>query len=182
MNDTPRQSSLTPAHHLDGPGIRAWLAHREPMLFIDAAWVDVDLQRITTEHRFDPADPYFAGHFPGDPVVPGVVLLECLAQAGRLLLNRRAGAVRAGYLASIDLAKFHQVLRPGDTPRFDVRLLADQGLATGTGALFQFKGAVYLGNTRCARAHFTLHQAGHGMSQPSEPASTPSSNPPLTHP
>lgn len=175
MNDAPTRPHPTPAHPLDGQEIRAWLAHREPMLFVDTAWVHADLQRITTEHRFDPAEPYFAGHFPGDPVVPGVVLLECLAQAGRLLLNRRAGAVRAGYLAGIDLAKFHHVLRPGDTPRFDVRLVPDRGMATGTGALFQFKGAIYLGDTRCARAHFTLHQAAASTPQSAELAGNPCS-------
>ena len=182
MKDGHPLASPTPAHHLTGPDVRAWLAHREPMLFIDAAWVDAGLQRITTEHRFDAAEPYFAGHFPGDPVVPGVVLLECLAQAGRLLLNRRAGAVRAGYLAGIDLAKFHQVLRPGDTPRFDVHLLADRGLATGTGTLFQFKGAIYRGGTRCARAHFTLHQAAPCAPRPAEPAASPCSSQLLARP
>lgn len=158
--------SVRPTHSRPAPGacmqtddIRAWLPHREPMLFVDTAWLDADLQRITTEHRFELAEPYFAGHFPGDPIVPGVVILECLAQAGRLLLNRRAGVVRPGYLAGIELAKFHQVLRPGDTPRFEVSLLPSPSRTIASGTLFQFKGAIYLGHTRCARAHFTLHQS-----------------------
>lgn len=160
MNAPPPNDRTAPGTQLQANDIRAWLRQREPMLFIDTAWLDPDLQRITAEHRFDLTEPYFAGHFPDDPIVPGVVMLECLAQAGRLLLNRRAGAVRPGYLAGIELAKFHQILRPGDTARFEVHLLPGAGRATASGHFCQFKGAIYLGDTRCARAHFTLHQSG----------------------
>jgi 3-hydroxyacyl-[acyl-carrier-protein] dehydratase len=143
---------------LDREAILKLLPHRTPMLFADRATANQELNSIITEHLFKSDEPYFEGHFPGDPIVPGVVLIECLAQAGRLLLNLRAGSIRKGYLVGVESAKFNQIIRPGDEPRFEVRILENSGIESGRGLIYSAKGAAYIGRTRCARAHFNLYQ------------------------
>lgn len=150
---------------LDGEEILSLLPHRQPMLFIDSARIDRNMTFAVTEHLFRPDEPYFKGHFPGDPVVPGVVLIECMAQAARLLLNLRAGAARRGCLVGVESAKFNQVVRPNDCIRFDVRLLDGAGIPTTAGLIYSVKCSAYSGKVRCARAHLKLYQA-QNVSQP----------------
>jgi 3-hydroxyacyl-[acyl-carrier-protein] dehydratase len=142
--------------------VRDYLPHRPPFLFVDEASTDEALTHASTIHTFHPDEPYFKGHFPGDPIVPGVVLLECMAQAGRLLLNLRAGRIVTGFLVGIETAKFNLTVRPHQTVSFEARLVRGTGeMAVGgyTGAIHSFKCAAFIGTSRCARAQLNLYQA-----------------------
>ncbi len=101
-------------------GVEQLLPHRKPFLFLDQ--IDVrDDGGYTGTHHFGPDEYFFAGHFPEYPVVPGVILIESMAQCGG------AGVVKAGlctsqiiFLASVSTVKFRRQVRPGDTVRIDV--------------------------------------------------------------
>jgi 3-hydroxyacyl-[acyl-carrier-protein] dehydratase len=97
------------------------LPHRQPFLLIDEV---VELTpgvgaRARKEVRAD--DWYLAGHFPGRPVMPGVLIVEALAQTGAVLVMQdRAHAGKVPFFARIDNCRFRQQVRPGDTLRLEV--------------------------------------------------------------
>jgi 3-hydroxyacyl-[acyl-carrier-protein] dehydratase len=104
----------TRAVDLRGEALHALLPHRPPFLLLDAVTA-VDLARgaIAGERVVDAADPVFAGHFPGDPVYPGVLLVEAMAQLLACLGTLDAGLARRAF-ASQCRATFLRPVRPGD--------------------------------------------------------------------
>jgi beta-hydroxyacyl-ACP dehydratase FabZ len=97
------------------------LPHRYPMLLVDRI-IECDMkERIVGLKNVTFNEPYFQGHFPGDPIMPGVLQLEAMAQVGGILMNKiedRKG--RVAYFLAIDNARFRRVVRPGDTLRIEV--------------------------------------------------------------
>ncbi len=114
--------------------IQALLPHRYPFLLVDRVVELEPHKRVLGIKNVSVNEPFFQGHFPGQPVMPGVLVIEALAQAGGLLtqLSRRAdaGADVSGeaasdqlfYLVKIDNAKFTRMVVPGDRLELDVTL------------------------------------------------------------
>lgn len=105
---------------LDRAGIEGLIPHREPFLLIDRI---VELEpgvRAVGEHDFTGAEWYQPGHFPGNPIVPGVILVESMAQVATVMAmslpEYREGV---GLFAGIDEMRFKRIVRPGDTGRFE---------------------------------------------------------------
>jgi 3-hydroxyacyl-[acyl-carrier-protein] dehydratase len=94
--------------------IEQLLPHRSPFLFVDEVSVEGDVVRAS--HVFSPEEFFFKGHFPQYPVVPGVILVETMAQMGGAGLRKTAvlGDDALFFLASIEKAKFRRQVRPGD--------------------------------------------------------------------
>lgn len=99
------------------------LPHRYPMLMIDRILECDDRDRIVGLKNVTANEPYFQGHFPGAPVMPGVLQLEAMAQTAGVLINRIGGPGGTPYFMSIDKAKFRKVVRPGDQLRIEVTIL-----------------------------------------------------------
>jgi len=101
------------------------IPHRPPFLFVDEI-VEVFDDRIVTTTLVDKEADYFRGHYPGQPVMPGVLLCECCFQAGALLVAHRIGkeAARKGIpvVTRIQDARFKQLVRPGQTLNIEVTL------------------------------------------------------------
>jgi 3-hydroxyacyl-[acyl-carrier-protein] dehydratase len=105
--------------------ILSLLPHRYPMLLVDRVLEIVPRQRIVAQKNVTFNEPFFCGHFPGLPVMPGVLVIEAMAQAGGLLLLQEMTA-REGkliYLTGITDAKFRRPVVPGDQLRFEVEVL-----------------------------------------------------------
>lgn len=163
---------------MNGPSgpVLALLRQRPPFLFAFEADAGGSPGAATTRFTFDPAAPYFAGHFPGDPIVPGVLLVEGMAQAARLALNRSLGYAAPGYLATIDKALFHHPARPGEPLTFKAVLDPLPPRASGR-LLAGARCATLCGGRRVARAHVTLSaelEPGGGTASAPGPSGDPS--------
>lgn len=96
--------------------IEAVLPHRDPFVWVSRVMECVPGQSIVAELDVSDELPLFAGHFPDYPVLPGVIIMEALAQAASFCILIDRGAEGAlGFLAGIDGAKFRNQVRPGDT-------------------------------------------------------------------
>ncbi len=107
---------------LDIQAIRQILPHRFPMLLVDRI-VEIEADRIVGIKNVTANEPFFSGHFPEFPVMPGVLIVEAMAQvAGVLVLKDLGAQQRAVFLASIDQAKFRRPVVPGDQLRIEMKV------------------------------------------------------------
>lgn len=96
--------------------IEAVLPHRDPFVWVSRVLECEPGVSVKAELDVDPALPLFAGHFPDYPVLPGVIIMEALAQAASFsILVAREAEGTLGFFAGIDNAKFRNQVRPGDT-------------------------------------------------------------------
>ncbi|MBA2655728.1 MAG: 3-hydroxyacyl-ACP dehydratase FabZ [Tatlockia sp.] len=107
------------------------LPHRYPFILIDRVLEYKEFDYLIATKNVTINEPFFTGHFPGNPIMPGVLMLEALAQACAILYNLsripKEGHEFLFYFAGIDNAKFKQVVTPGDQLRLDVRLENQKG-------------------------------------------------------
>ena len=104
--------------------IESLLPHREPFLFVDEI-VQADEKKIVAKHVFTEKEFFFKGHFPEYPVVPGVILVETMAQSGGAGL-RKLGILSDGdlfFLATVDKVKIRHQVRVGDEVRSEIKNL-----------------------------------------------------------
>ena len=101
--------------------IEKLIPHREPFLFVDEI-TEASNEKIVAKHVFSENEFFFKGHFPEYPVVPGVILVETMAQSGGAGL-RKLGVIGDGalfFLATVDKVKFRRQVRPGDEVRSEI--------------------------------------------------------------
>jgi len=109
---------------MDVNEILGMLPHRYPFMLVDRiVEMDLENQRIVGYKNLTFNEPFFQGHFPGEPIMPGVMQLEAMAQVSGILLNRvndREGAI--AYFMAIDKAKFRRKVVPGDVLRMEIQV------------------------------------------------------------
>lgn len=99
------------------------LPHRYPFLLVDRV-LEVDGEKALTLKNVTVNEPFFTGHFPGLPIMPGVLILEALAQSAAILaLEKSAGRPTLFMLTGVDKVRFRRRVVPGDQLRMEVRLL-----------------------------------------------------------
>lgn len=109
---------------LDIQEILKLLPHRYPFLLVDRIVECDDQKRIVGIKNVSMNEPFFQGHFPGIPVMPGVLQLEAMAQTGGILVNRMSNAgERVPFFMAVDKARFRRVIKPGDQMRIEVEFL-----------------------------------------------------------
>ena len=108
------------------------LPHRFPFLLVDRI-VELDKGKsITGLKNVTMNEPFFQGHFPGEPVMPGVLILEGMAQTGSILacLSDTELIGKLAYFAGVDKARFRRVVRPGDQLLYKLELIKQKGKIT----------------------------------------------------
>jgi len=104
--------------------VQAAILHREPFLFVDEI-VECDGKRILCKKTFTGKEDFFRGHYPGFPIVPGVLQCEAALQAGAILLTRIFEGEELGgrlpVIAKMGEVRFKQMVRPGDTILLEVK-------------------------------------------------------------
>ena len=106
---------MTIALPLDRAGIEEILPHREPFLLIDEVLELVPGERVVARKRVREDEWYLRGHFPGRPVMPGVLIVEAMAQTGAVaVLAEEENRGRIALFAGIDDTRFKRIVAPGD--------------------------------------------------------------------
>jgi 3-hydroxyacyl-[acyl-carrier-protein] dehydratase len=112
---------------LDIHEIMRFLPHRYPILLVDRVLACDPGKSLRAQKNVTMNEPFFAGHFPGHPVMPGVLVIEAMAQSACILAYRTMGTSGAGgtlfFFAGIDNARFRRQVVPGDVLIFDVELM-----------------------------------------------------------
>ena len=111
---------------LDIGQIMDYLPHRYPFLLIDRVIEFERAQRIVAIKNVTINEPFFSGHFPGYPIMPGVLVVEAMAQAGCILLLKEVADRESKLVVftGIELAKFRRPVTPGDQLRLEVEVLS----------------------------------------------------------
>ena len=117
---------------IDIKGIMEILPHRYPFLLVDRIVAIEKGKTITGIKNVTVNEPFFQGHFPGEPVMPGVLILEAMAQVGGILacLSEPEMIGRLVYFAGVDKARFRRVVRPGDQLILQLEMLKQKGKIT----------------------------------------------------
>ena len=145
----PASAALGP---LDVRRVMAALPHRFPMLLVDRVETLEPDARIVATKAVTINEPFFAGHFPDRPIMPGVLIVEALAQAAGVLAVESLGLSGSGklvYFMAIDGAKFRQPVEPGVLLRLEVDFVQKRS------TVCKFAGRALVGDKLAAEANFT---------------------------
>ena len=128
--------------------IMTYLPHRFPFLLVDRITAFIKGEKIIGVKNVTINEPFFQGHFPGHPIMPGVLILEAMAQVGGVYAQL-AGEVEEGkvpYFVGIDQARFRKPVLPGDVLRLELNLTS---LRRG---IYTFAGQAFVGDKLVAEA------------------------------
>jgi beta-hydroxyacyl-ACP dehydratase FabZ len=136
---------------MDVQAIQAVIPHRYPFLLLDRVVELVPGERIVALKSVTVNEPFFQGHFPGHPVMPGVLIVEAMAQAGAVMMLKgmEDAASKVPLFAGIDGARFRRQVVPGDQLRFELTVLKQRG------PLCKLAGKAFVGEDLAAEAEIT---------------------------
>jgi len=136
---------------IDITEILARIPHRYPFLLVDRCEDYVAHQSIVGIKCVTVNEPFFVGHFPGYPVMPGVLIVEAMAQTSAVLMSKSLNVDTTGkaiFFMSLDNCRFRAPVRPGDVLRLVVEVTQSRR------DIFKFKGRAFIGEKAAAEAEF----------------------------
>ena len=148
-----------PGEDIDYAEVARRIPHRYPFLLVDRAEDYRPHQSIVGIKCVTINEPFFQGHFPGNPVMPGVLLVEAIAQSGAVLMSKSLNADTTGktiFFMSLDNCRFRHPVRPGDVLRMPVEVVRARA------DVFKFKGRAMVGDKVAAEAEFAAMVVGTG--------------------
>lgn len=131
------------------------LPHRYPFLLVDRVVSLEPGKRVVAIKNISANEPFFQGHFPGHPIMPGVLLCEAMAQAGGVLVfqtDPERTAKYLVYLAGLDNVKFRRPVVPGDQVRLELEVLKRRA------PIWRFKGVAKVGEAVAAEAEILMSE------------------------
>jgi len=137
---------------IDIKQIMRMIPHRYPILLVDRILEFVPGQSAVGLKNVTMNEPHFMGHFPGEPVMPGVLIIEAMAQTAAILVVNSLGVEAEGkivYFMTIDGAKFRKPVTPGDSLHIHVEKVQSRG------AVWKFSGKAMVDGKLCAEANFS---------------------------
>ncbi len=150
-------TQMAPVKELGLERIKQMIPHREPFLMIDRAVDVIAGESAVGVKQVTGGEDYFRGHFPARPLMPGVIIIETMAQTAAVLVVHTLGPSAEGklvYFMSVEKARFRKPVVPGDELRVLVRCQRRRG------EVWKFDGIASVGDTRVAEATFTAMIVG----------------------
>jgi len=151
MSEAEAPADLAPNPAIDINEIMRRIPHRPPFLLVDRAENYVPNKSLTGIKCVTINEPFFVGHFPGAPVMPGVLIVEALAQTGALLMSKSWEVNPEGKIIlfmSVDNCRFRTPVRPGDVLRLEVEVMRART------DVVKFSGKGMVGDKVAAQAEF----------------------------
>ncbi|HEY5409949.1 MAG TPA: 3-hydroxyacyl-ACP dehydratase FabZ [Caulobacteraceae bacterium] len=148
-----------PGEDIDYAEVARRIPHRYPFLLVDRAEDYRPHQSIVGIKCVTINEPFFQGHFPGNPVMPGVLIIEAIAQSGAVLMSKSLNADVTGktiFFMSLDNCRFRHPVRPGDVLRLPVEVVRARA------DVFKFKGRALVGDKVAAEVEFAAIVVGNG--------------------
>ena len=138
---------------LDRSAVQTFLPHRDPMLFIDMI-LTADETSIKAQTRVNPDWDIFNGHFPDLPIMPGVLMIETVAQAGALIVCLQGGLREDSFIAftGVEDAKFRRSVKPGDVMDVQAEILRHRR------GYYKFQGHIDVAGERAVDVKFAATQ------------------------
>ena len=131
--------------------IKKLIPHREPFLFVDTCEIIISGEHGKSEKFFSANEYFFKGHFPNNPIVPGVIIIEAMAQTAGIVVSYKLKEYKekSVLFMSVNKAKFRKPIHPDDKVSFEVKFI------NCVRNVYKFEGICYRGNTKVSEAEFS---------------------------
>ncbi len=136
---------------LDTEDIKKLIPHREPFLFIDKCEIIIPGEHGKSEKYFSSNEYFFKGHFPNNPIVPGVIIIEAMAQTAGIVVSYKLKEFKekSVLFMSVNKAKFRKPIRPDEKVSFEVKFI------NSVRSVYKFEGNCYRGDIKVSEAEFS---------------------------
>ncbi len=131
--------------------IKKLIPHRDPFLFVDSCEIIKPGEFGKSQKLFGNDEYFFKGHFPGNPIVPGVIIVEAMAQTAGIVVsyNLREYEEKSVLFMSVNKAKFRKPILPNETVLFEVKFI------NSVRDVYKFEGKCFKGDTKVSEAEFS---------------------------